>query len=59
MILDDVDQVRARILLILGFLYKVTNAGLKLPEMLTVHVKCKHPSTEPKKRLSIIQHMLL
>ena len=41
MILDDVDQVRARILLILGLLDEVTNAGLKLPEMFTLHVKYK------------------
>lgn len=39
MILDDIDQVRARILLILGLLDEVTNEDLKLLEMLTLHVK--------------------
>ena len=41
MFLDIVDQVHARILLILGLLDEVTNADLKLPKMLTLHVKCK------------------
>ena len=43
MILDEVDQVRARILMILGLLDEVTNAGLKLPKMLTLHVMCNMP----------------